>query len=395
MNHNVYIFGNLSAGYTQFPEDVTRYIFETAAKDSKAKTQISVRRTRNLVYYIYTRFLDDAHGDKFLGIALAFNGVYVNNITSLFRLFEDLLTSIVIEGGLIEFADNGNLVPKSATIHSRLDVVNRIVRRISDEIKHLDSASFRSLPPENYSISVSEQIRINEDDSQAIYEKAIRDYHIINIVRSNATSSDPLNSYSLKLKKLSDSIVTLQKEFNAQAAELNKVRRQKKRTRVVSSLALCIVAIVYIFYNIGSNLTEQVHGLTGINQNLTKDIQDQSVLLTQQGQTLESYRETVSYLNDCLVIARDSISEQESVIEKQSRRIESLQGETDDVRGQLARLQTDVSEAKEKLNEISKERDSYRNLASERLTEIARLNNRISSLETELEDLQPKRRRKR
>lgn len=336
MNHDVYIFGNLGAGYTQFPEDVTRPILEAAARNRRSKVQITVRRTSNLVYYIYTRLLDDTQGNKYIGIAISFNGVYINNIKPLFNLFDSLLTPIVIGGSFIDFSDNGSIISKVVSIHSLQCEVSRIIDRIAAEIRHLDTNVFRSLPTENFSIAITEQIQLNDDESPFIFDRAIKDYHVINFVRSDASGFDPLNSYSNRLKNLSDRITQLQELYEKQSEELAVVKRQKKRTMAVTILSICIIVGFTVFIAIGRNLTVQVKGLTGRNNDLENTIQEQVLEINDKAQTISAYKSRISGLNRSLVDAKDSIASLNNTIEILSNQISSLLEENDKSGEQLS-----------------------------------------------------------
>lgn len=394
MNHNVYIFGNLGAGYTQFPEDVTRSIFESSAKNRKSKVQITVKRANNLVYYIYTRLLDDAQGDKFIGIAISFNGVYINDIKPLFCLFDSLLTSIVIGGSFIEFSDDGSIVSKVVSIHSRQGEVSRIVDRIAEEIRHLDSMAFRNLPPENYAIAITEQINLNDDESPIVFDKAIKDYHILNLVRSDASGFDPLNSYSLKLKDLSNKLKQQQESYRKQSEELTEVKRQKKRTKAVTILSICIIVGFVVFLAIGRNLTDQVNVLTGHNNDLEIKVHNQNEEIHGQSQTISSYKEKVFELNRSLSEARDSIIVIEEIIESQIELIKCLQDEKKDLNDQLSIKTLEANNTRKKYDDALRDKDRYFRLSTERQTEINRLKQKIASLEDELSTYQSKKKKK-
>ena len=59
MNNSVYIFGNLSKGYTQYPdENFSAAIFQKFYTKVKATTQIAIHRDGNLMYYAYIRCIE-------------------------------------------------------------------------------------------------------------------------------------------------------------------------------------------------------------------------------------------------------------------------------------------------------------------------------------------------
>lgn len=112
MNHSVYLFGNLEVGYTQYPDDFTKDIFQTAVREISDEQKITIHRDGSLIYYIYVRPLktDKEPRRQYLGIAISFNGVYYENIKDIFGVFEEALTSIVITGKIVEFTEKGDIV---------------------------------------------------------------------------------------------------------------------------------------------------------------------------------------------------------------------------------------------------------------------------------------------
>ena len=53
MNISVYLFGEFSVGYSQYPNDYAKIIFESFAKSAQATTQITIHRDGDLMYYGY------------------------------------------------------------------------------------------------------------------------------------------------------------------------------------------------------------------------------------------------------------------------------------------------------------------------------------------------------
>ena len=106
MNSSVYIFGELSSGYTQYPEDSSSYVLKTLYRHCKAPTQIVIHRDGGLMHYCYIRKLDD---DKYIGFCIAVSGYYLSKIDVLFSLFENTIERVVKQGVIIHFSENGTL----------------------------------------------------------------------------------------------------------------------------------------------------------------------------------------------------------------------------------------------------------------------------------------------
>ena len=92
MNSSVYIFGNLSSGYKQYPyEETTSLIFREFYTKAKATTQIAIRRDGNLMYYAYIRQLEQG---KYIGFCVLLNGVALTRFERIFSLFENVHETI-------------------------------------------------------------------------------------------------------------------------------------------------------------------------------------------------------------------------------------------------------------------------------------------------------------
>ena len=98
MNLSFYLFGDLSSGYTQYPNDYANSIFKFFYKNSQATTQIAIHRDADLMYYGYVRKLDNSN---YLGICAVINGKIITQIESLFGIFENIIESMVRNGYLI------------------------------------------------------------------------------------------------------------------------------------------------------------------------------------------------------------------------------------------------------------------------------------------------------
>lgn len=71
MNISVYLFGEFSVGYSQYPNDYAKIIFESFAKSAQATTQITIHRDGDLMYYGYIRKMENA---EYLGVCVVVNG---------------------------------------------------------------------------------------------------------------------------------------------------------------------------------------------------------------------------------------------------------------------------------------------------------------------------------
>ena len=110
MNVTVYLLGKLGKNYTQYPDDYTRDIFTEFDKNITSRTQLIIYRKDTLIYYTYLHPLSE--NGKYIGIAIVLNGIMCSDIHSIFKLCEDIVTTMAVNGDILEFADNGDIVSK-------------------------------------------------------------------------------------------------------------------------------------------------------------------------------------------------------------------------------------------------------------------------------------------
>ena len=92
MNSSTYIFGELSDGYTQYPEDSSSNLFKSIQSQCVAPSGLVIHRDENLMYYVYIRKIDKK---RFIGFAVVINGYYLPQIHRLFSIFEKGVEELV------------------------------------------------------------------------------------------------------------------------------------------------------------------------------------------------------------------------------------------------------------------------------------------------------------
>lgn len=164
MNISFYLFGDLSSGYTQYPNDHTKSIFEKFFQNSQATTQVAIHRDGDLVYYGYIRKLED---NNYIGLCTVVNGKIITQIVPLFTIFERVIENMVRNGYLIYFDENGEIVSKVGKLYENREEIDLITESIKSSFDRLEGSS-RKLPAVNYSVGKdsikSFSIQDSEDD---------------------------------------------------------------------------------------------------------------------------------------------------------------------------------------------------------------------------------------
>ena len=242
MNSSVYVFGSLGNGYTQYPDDYAKEIFQNFYEKSAAHSQIAIRRDKNLMYYGYIRKLD-VRG-QYIGFCILLNGLMILKVNNLFKIFEDACADLINRGVIVNFNGKGEITSSIINLYQKKDEVERIVAIIKKNISDI-KFELRKLPPLDYGISTNQCIKFyaNDDDSKIEAASCKFGYTLI-LKESN------YDSYSVcKIKQLSKSINDLEKENNRLKNELSTTKRKQRNATWVSLLSFVVFVLVIILWN--------------------------------------------------------------------------------------------------------------------------------------------------
>ena len=247
MNNSLYIFGNLGAGYTQYPDDSTAQIFKIFNDNICAKTQVVIHRDGNLMYYGYIRQLND---DNYIGLCNVLNGVAITKLDTLFNIYESVVETMTIGGYLIRFNDNdGNsedrIVPNGARylFESRKDI-DIICNILNAKLNELDSA-VQELPPVSYSVANDSLKKFYIEDTYDAYESEIIESSYKNsytfLYKSKGYNSVQLNSYC--------GIITRKNhEINSLKEQISVLQAQKRNVKWVACLAVVTILLGFVVW---------------------------------------------------------------------------------------------------------------------------------------------------
>lgn len=225
MNSSVYIFGELSSGYTQYPEDSSSYVLKTLYRHCKAPTQIVIHRDGGLMHYCYIRKLDD---DKYIGFCIAVSGYYLSKIDVLFSLFENTIERVVKQGVIIHFSENGTLATSIGVLRNEEEELESLTENLRIGFEEFCKIS-KPLPRTDYGIA-KDSIKEHciSDGSQDIV-RASYSYGFTYIYKDEDYDTVRINSYKGVLRRLSEENDRLKKKNGEFQEENKKVLRQKKQ----------------------------------------------------------------------------------------------------------------------------------------------------------------------
>lgn len=223
MNVTIYIFGNFADGYSQYPDNFTRDLFEFISKSRKGATELVYHRDKDLAYYIYTREVSRS-ANTFIGLCYVFNGVFITNLAYLFKSFEDAIENIVYKGELLELSNDGVLSTKIRQLYTNAEELQRISEHINTQLSTLDKYAMK-LPPLNYAISKSEWKTFSYDQIEQA-QKIIKNFSDIRVIKGDNYDTDSLKTVAHKLKKQNDEIKTLKEDISHKDNKISELERQ-------------------------------------------------------------------------------------------------------------------------------------------------------------------------
>ena len=299
MKATVYIFGKFADGYSQYPDNYTRDLFESVAKSRKGATELVYHRDGALTYYIYTREVSKS-SNTFIGLCYVFNGILISDFGYLFDIFEDAITNIVVQGEILEFTNDGALSTKVNQLYTNADELQRVADYLNSKLSSLGRYA-EKLPPVNFSVASNEWKNFSFDEIETI-QTAIKDNPNIRVIKGNNYDTDTLKGYAHKLKTQNDTIQTLTAEKEKLKNEISALERKKKQFTIVIILTIIIAfgAIIFIAVLNSHNQTikrknRQIEQLESHRDHLRQD----SIFLTRKVESVnESLRTTRTNLEE-------------------------------------------------------------------------------------------------
>lgn len=253
MNSSVYVFGSLGNGYTQYPDDYAKEIYQNFIANSTASSQITIHRDNNLIYYGYIRKLDIS--SQYIGFCVLLNGIMFSQIGRLFPIFENAVADLVARGEILHFSDRGDVTSSISNLNERQQEVERIVSVIQNQISEL-GRNTRKLPPVSYGLSSNECKTFSESDKNEDIVNASCKYGYTYILKDKDYDTASLTSYKNVLIRLNKEKDSLSSNYSELKTKYEKLSEQKKQFRNVIILIFvvigCGVGIYFLYDNLNN-----------------------------------------------------------------------------------------------------------------------------------------------
>jgi len=247
VNISVYVFGCLGNGYTQYPDDYAKVIYQSFYAKSTASSQITIHRDNNLIYYGYIRKLDVS--SQYIGFCVLLNGIMFSQIGRLFPIFENAVADLVARGEILHFSDRGEVTSSITNLNERQQEVERIVSVIQNQISDLGSYT-RKLPPVSYGVSNNESKTFSESDKNEDIVNASCKFGYTYVLKDKDYDTVSLSSYKsvlIRLNKEKDNLYNNYSELKTKYEKLTEQKKQYKKVVVLCVLiALCGIGLFFL-----------------------------------------------------------------------------------------------------------------------------------------------------
>ena len=291
VNCSTYIFGELSSGYSQYPEDSSSNLFKSIYSMCNAPSQLIIHRDESIMYYIYIRKIN---AKRYIGLAVAINGYYFSQINSLFSLFEKQIELLAERGIIINYSKSGELTTSlSSLIKEETEILN-FANNLQDKISSISSV--KKLPQVDYSVSIKSQIIFNEFDNNDDIVKASYTYGFTIILKQHNYDTLRATSYKNTLKQLNTQNENLTKEIDKLRESNKQILRQKKQFKKVVFLFIAVIeSIVGIFF-LYENLNNTQYRLDKANTT----IKEKDNVITVRNERISNLKDSVINLETSL-----------------------------------------------------------------------------------------------
>lgn len=310
VNSSIYIFGSFDNGYTQYPDNYAKEIYQNLFAQARSKSQIVIHRDKELMYYGYIRQLDKH--SQYIGFCVLINGMMLTNVSYLFAVFENAIAEMVSRGDIIAFNEQGDIVSTTNSLTNKLQEVNAVTAIIRNGIDGMESYT-KPLPPINYSISNTEKkVFAHSVSNDAIIDASYK-YAYTYVAKDKGCDTASLSGYKGVIRKLYKEKDELYSEYGKLKTQYDKLIKQKKQYKNVIILCLIVVScgIGLFFLNDTLNSTQKT----------LKQSQNENV---QKGKTIQKLNSNITALNGYNSNLKASLSLEQYKREKAETELNTL-----------------------------------------------------------------------
>lgn len=287
MNSSTYIFGELSDGYSQYPEDSSSNLFKSLQDQRTAPSQLIIHRDENMIYYIYVRNLDKG---KYIGFAIAINGYYFTQIQPLFSIFENQVEELVENGVIISFTNNGKITSHLTSFAKEEEEVLEVINSLQIKVNNLNN--LKKLPPVDFSVAVASRKLLKDTDSESVIANASCRFGYTIVLKESDYDTIRATSFKSILQRINAENSTLIKENDELKKCNRKIQQQKKQFKNVVILVAILIACGIGLFFLNVNLNDTQDRLDTANNTIS----EKESLIAKKNSTISNLRNSVNSL---------------------------------------------------------------------------------------------------
>lgn len=242
---NIYVFGELSGGYTQYPNDLTSGILRKLYPRARARTQVAIHRDGNLMYYCYIRKLEEK---QYLGFCVAMTGSLITDVKGLFGKFEKAIEIAADKGSIIHYDDYGKLTTSLGKLYDESEDVTVLIQKTKELFAPHEENAVK-LPPTDFSVSQDSLINYNVNDDNDDIVKSSYTFGYTFIYKEKDYNTVQMNSSIAVISRLTSDNHSLM-ENNTELKKQLVASKVKQRNIVwVSVLGVVVLILGMILWN--------------------------------------------------------------------------------------------------------------------------------------------------
>ncbi len=351
MNGSIYIFGELSSGYTQYPDDGSSDVFKIFYRNSKATTQIAIHRERNLMYYGYIRRL---HNHKYIGVCWALHGGMINDIDKLFEIYEKTISDFVDKGDFIHLTKKGEITAGVNELYKHEESIKLTIHKLSED---LEAIEIHQLPITDFSISRNSSKDFCFNDNAKDIVRASHTFGFTYIYKDEDYDTIQTKSSKAVIKQISQENEAYKKRISEQESKLRILERKKKQMGIVVALLIALFVGSIVFFNTIEEKNEDIEvGKRTIekqreeNYGLTEDnkaLQEQTIELQSRNRDLTAKQEITSQELEGLKLDYEKLNKAYSALKQENnsyiKEISTLTSQNSTLDRKLKKAESDLA----------------------------------------------------
>lgn len=303
MVFSFYISGTPS-GYNQYPADNNSILLQNFAQDNTSESQLTVCRKGQLVYYAYSRRLQEK-SNNFLAFCLIFNGVYCRSSKKLFNLFDKVFYDVQLKGELLKFEKGKSSYGINNFAEKQIEI-ERIYSFFKYNIENDFKRDFAHIPVSFEVGNGKKTISLKENDNDILAAKS--KFDIVHISNNEKSLSE--------LERAHKMLTDIYAEKQDLDKKYKRLLSQKKQYKVVLILCLILFCCIFGLFAFKNTLQSKDMQISNLNMELSEKQTDIENLNTQvtnlqvEGENLKSENlrltNEVSQLSDMNIDLRAS-----------------------------------------------------------------------------------------